>query len=164
MTVVNCMSPTGHFISPLLVFPRKYIKQELMNYTAPGSIHACHSSGWIQNEIFTQWFLHFIKYTMPTKKDPVILVLDGHYSHTRNVEVITLARENHAEIICLPPQNSHKMYPRIKLSWSPSKKFYSQETEIYLRPSLGRASCHRLPNWRTVRQCTQASCNRRDSG
>jgi len=33
VTVINCMSPTGHFISPLLVFPRKNMKQELMNGT-----------------------------------------------------------------------------------------------------------------------------------
>jgi hypothetical protein len=85
------MSPTGRFIPPLLVFPRKSMKQELMNGTPPGSIHACHPSGWIQSEIFYQWFLHSIKHTKPTKEDPVILVLDGHYSHTRNLEVITLA-------------------------------------------------------------------------
>jgi hypothetical protein len=41
VTVVNCMSPTGHFIPPLLVFPMKFfVKQELMNDTTPGSIHA----------------------------------------------------------------------------------------------------------------------------
>jgi len=72
VTVVNCMSPTGHNIPPLLVFPRKYMKSELMNGTPPGSIHSCHPSGWIQSEVFTQWFLHFIKYTKPTKKDLVI--------------------------------------------------------------------------------------------
>jgi len=54
VTVVNCVSPTGQFIPPLLVFPRKYNKQELMNGTPPGSIHVCHTSGWIQSEIFTQ--------------------------------------------------------------------------------------------------------------
>jgi len=52
VTVANCMSPTGHFIPPLLVFPRKNMKEELMNGTPPGSIHACHSSGWLQSEIF----------------------------------------------------------------------------------------------------------------
>ena len=51
------------------------------------------------SEIFSQWFLHFIKHTKPTKEDPAILVLDGHYSHTRNLEVITLARENHDDLI-----------------------------------------------------------------
>jgi hypothetical protein len=40
VTVVNCMIPNGHFIPPLLVFPGKYMKPELMNGTPPGSIHA----------------------------------------------------------------------------------------------------------------------------
>jgi hypothetical protein len=52
VTVITCMSPTGHFIPPLLVFPRKNMKQELMIGTPPGSIHACHPLGWIQNKIF----------------------------------------------------------------------------------------------------------------
>ena len=52
VTVINCMSPTGHFIPPLLVFPRKNMKQELMNGTTPGSIHVCHPSRWIQSKIF----------------------------------------------------------------------------------------------------------------
>jgi len=91
VTVVNCMSPTGHFIPPLLVFPRKNMKQELMNGTPPGSSHMCHHSGWTHSEIFSQWFLHFIKHKKLTKEDPIILVPDRHYSHTRNLEVITLA-------------------------------------------------------------------------
>jgi len=68
VTIVNCMSPTGHFIPPLLVFPRKNMKPELMNDTPPGSIHACHPSGWIQSEILTQWFLLFIKHTKSRQK------------------------------------------------------------------------------------------------
>ena len=59
---------------------------------------------------FSRWFLHFVKHTKP-KKDPVILVLDGHYSHTRDLEVIISAQGNHVDIICLPPHSSHKMQP-----------------------------------------------------
>jgi len=65
--VVNCMRPTGHFIPLLLVFPRKCMKPEVMNGKPPGSIHVCHPSGWIEREIFTQWFIHFIKHTNPTE-------------------------------------------------------------------------------------------------
>jgi hypothetical protein len=108
VTVVTCMSPPGHFIPPLLVFPRKSMKQELINDTLPRSIYTCYPSGWMQSEIFSQWFLHFIKHTKPTK-DPVILLLDRHNSHTKNLEVITLGRENHVDIICFPPHSSHKM-------------------------------------------------------
>jgi len=51
--VVTCMSPTGHFIPPLLVYQKKNMKQELMNGIQSESIHACHPSGWIQSEIFS---------------------------------------------------------------------------------------------------------------
>jgi hypothetical protein len=39
LTVITCISPTGHFIPPLLVFTRKYVKQETVNGTLPGSMH-----------------------------------------------------------------------------------------------------------------------------
>jgi hypothetical protein len=55
-----------------------------------------------------------------------ILVPDGHYSHTRNLEVITLAQENHV-IICLLLHNSHKMQPLDKAFFEPLVTFYSQE-------------------------------------
>ena len=60
LVTVTCMSQTGNFISPLLVFPRKNMKQELMNGTPPGSIYVCHPLWWIQSKIFSKWFLHFI--------------------------------------------------------------------------------------------------------
>jgi len=47
---------------------RQPVKPELINDTPPGSINACQFSGWIQSEIFTHWFLHFIKRTKSTKK------------------------------------------------------------------------------------------------
>ena len=47
--------------------------------TRLGSIHACHPSGWIQNEIFSQWFLHFIKHTEPTKEDPGTIHTPGNW-------------------------------------------------------------------------------------
>jgi hypothetical protein len=132
VTVITCVRPTGHFILPLLVFPIKNMKQELMNCTPPGSTHACHPSGLIQSENFSQWFLHFIKHAKPTKEDPVILVLDGHYSYTWNLEVVTVARENHVDIICLPLHSIHKMQPLNTAFMGPLKTFCYQEIEKWL--------------------------------
>ena len=94
--------------------------------------------GWIQSEIFSQWFLHFIKHTKLTKEDTVILVMDRHYSHTRNLEVITLARENHVDIMCFPPHSTHKMQPLDKDFMRSLKTFYCQEIEKWLRSHPGR--------------------------
>jgi hypothetical protein len=66
VTVITCLSPTGRFIPPLLI-SKKIRETKLMNGTPPGSIHACHPLGWIQSEIFSQWLLHFIGHTKPTK-------------------------------------------------------------------------------------------------
>jgi hypothetical protein len=42
-------------------------------------------------------------------KDPIILTLHGHYSHSRNIEVIDFAREKGNHIVCLPPHSTHKL-------------------------------------------------------
>src|SRR5258705_9066413 len=47
VTVVMCMSAAGMFVPPLMIFPRKLMKKELMDGAPPGSIGAVHESGWI---------------------------------------------------------------------------------------------------------------------
>jgi hypothetical protein len=64
--------------------------------------------------------------------------MDGHYSHTRKLEVITLAGENHVDIICLPPHSNHKMQPLDKAFMGPLKTFDCQEIEKGLRSHPGR--------------------------
>jgi len=96
--------------------------------------------GGYRARFFPQWFLRFSKHTKPTKEDPVILVLDGHCSHTGNLEVITFARENYVYIICLPPHSSHKMQPLDKVFMGPLKTFSCQEIEKWLCSHPGRVA------------------------
>lgn len=137
-TVVTCTNAIGHYVPPLIIFPRKNMKPELMDGMPPGSIFACHPSGWIQTETFTLWFRHFMKHVKPTMDDPVVLVLDGHFSHTRNLEVINLGRQNHVNILCIPPHATNKMQPLDLSFMSPLKTYYAQEIEQWLRNHPGR--------------------------
>lgn len=59
-------------------------------------------SGWIQLELFTKWFRHFVNYVKPNKDNPILLLLDGHFSHTRDIEVIEIARENGVILVSIP--------------------------------------------------------------
>ena len=127
VTFVNCMSPTGHFIPPLPVFPRKYMKPELMNGTPPGSTHACHPSGWLQSEIFTQWFLHFIKNTKPPKKKSYYLGTGvALFTHTRNLDQPSFSSFFGVHICCVSPciryQRCAKPEPIAISSWWNIKK------------------------------------------
>jgi len=59
-------------------------------------------------------------------------------THTRNLEVITLPRENHIDVICLPSHISHKMQPLDKAHMELLKTFYRQWIEKWLRSHPGR--------------------------
>ena len=96
VTAVICMSVTGSFIPPLFIFSRVRMKDELMNGSPPSSLYECHKTGWMQMDIFTTWFQHFIRSSGASKNNPVRLILDGHSTHTKNLELIDLARENGA--------------------------------------------------------------------
>jgi hypothetical protein len=87
---------------------------------------------------FFQLFLYFIKNTNPSKEDPVILVLGRRTSHTRNMEVIALARENHVDIIFLPLHSSHKMQALDKAFIAFLKTLFCQEIKKWLRSHPGR--------------------------
>ena len=132
VTLVTCMSASGNFVPPMFVFPRKRMKDELMDGAPPGSIAGCHPSGWIQSDLFTKWMNHFISYVKPTEKDPVVLILDGHTTHTRNIDVIDLARENSVSLVCLPPHSSNHMQPLDKTFMKVFKTYFAQEIENWL--------------------------------
>ncbi|XP_072380823.1 uncharacterized protein [Diabrotica undecimpunctata] len=138
VTVVFCMNAAGGFVPPLFVFPRKNMKVELLDGSPPGSIAACHPSGWIQQHIFSQWLQHFVAHVKPSREDPVLLILDGHYSHTRNIDVIEAGRANFVTILCIPPHSSHKLQPLDLSFMSPFKTYYSQQIEMWLRQNPGR--------------------------
>ncbi|KAJ8876416.1 hypothetical protein PR048_020861 [Dryococelus australis] len=108
MTVIVCMSATGTFVPPMRIFPRTNMSLLLMRGAPPGSISACHPSGRIQSNLFKQWF-------------DVLLVLDGHHSHTRDIEVIDLALVNNVHLVTLPPHCTHKIQPLDKTLMGPLK-------------------------------------------
>ncbi|KAK9752205.1 hypothetical protein QE152_g4419 [Popillia japonica] len=47
------------------------MKAELQDGAPPGTMIACHPSGWMQSDIFLQWFDHFLAHAKPSVADPV---------------------------------------------------------------------------------------------
>ncbi|CAF4919936.1 unnamed protein product [Pieris macdunnoughi] len=70
----------------------------------------------------------------PRKRDNPLLMKDGHASHTRNIKVVDLARENHVHLLSLPPHSSHKMQPLDKTFMGPLKKYLTEETRKRMQP------------------------------
>lgn len=138
ITAVICFSAAGHYVPPLMIFPRKRMKSELLDGAPAGTVAVCHSSGWMQQHIFTEWMRHFIQCVKPNKESPVLLVLDGHVTHTKNIDAIELARDNGVIMLCLPPHCTHRLQPLDVGFMGPISTFYSQEIQLWLRNHPGR--------------------------
>lgn len=138
ITAVMCMSAAGQHIPPMLIFPRIRMKPELMDEAPPGSIAGCSPNGWITVELFTIWFRHFVKNVGASKNNPCLLVMDGHTTHSRNIDVIDLAMEHGVTILVLPAHCTHKLQPLDRSFMKPLKTYYSQECDKWLRNHPGR--------------------------
>lgn len=115
------MSAGETFIPDMLIFPRKDTTSALMRGAPPGSISRCHPSGWIQTELFIDWFSHFIQKTCPNEESLILLIVEGHNTHTRNLEITDLARKSHVTIVSISPYTSHKTQPLNKTFMEPLK-------------------------------------------
>ncbi|KAJ4425595.1 hypothetical protein ANN_27791 [Periplaneta americana] len=137
VTVVMCMSVAGQYVPPMPIFPRKWMKAELLVGAPPGSIGAVNDSGWITSELFEQWFHHFVLNVKPLKEDPVVLMLDRHCSHVRNINLIDCARRHGVSVVCLPAHSTAKMQPLVIAFMFPFKTFYAQAIENWLSSNPG---------------------------
>lgn len=132
VTVEICMNAAGQYMPPMFIFPRKKPNPELLDGAPPGSFAAYYESGWIQKESFVFWFKKFIEFSNATKERPVLLLLDGHASHTKNYEVLKLAVDNHVHLLCFPPHCTHRMQPGDVTFMLPLSTYYEQEVRNWL--------------------------------
>ncbi|KAJ8954910.1 hypothetical protein NQ318_016850 [Aromia moschata] len=112
-----------------------HILNECPTRSLPGGLHELHSASdaavdWISNldinissaESVEDAVSSISRIRMPRKyirktqrqswasqEDPVLLILDVHLSHTKNLDVILKARENFVTLLCLPLHTTYKL-------------------------------------------------------
>ena len=140
VTVVCCVSASGVYVPPMMVYPRQRIRAEFLDNAPVGTIAAGSKTGWINAELFERWFDHFVESVHPNARpQPVLLILDGHSSHTQNLNVITKARQSNVIVLSLPSHCTHRLQP-LDLSFFKSlNTYYDQAAATWLRNHQGRA-------------------------
>lgn len=138
ITAEICFSAVGVYMPPMLIFPRKRMRQEFLVGLPPGSWVEVHETGWIQKESFLSWFRNFVAFSGASKESPVLLLLDGHASHTKSIDLIDLAREKGVVLLCFPPHCTHKLQPLDVAFTKPLSKYYEDEVRKWLRSHPGR--------------------------
>lgn len=136
-TIVCCCNPSGHFIPPMIIFKRQRMCQELAVDAPMGSIVEVSESGYINTELFTTWLKHFQKHVNATKEKPVLLLLDGHTTHSKNLAALTFAKENYITLLQLPGHTTHRLQPLDRSFFKPLGSYYVKEQTKWLRSHPG---------------------------
>ena len=132
-TVVCCMSAAGQYVPPLILFKRVRACNALSIGAPAGSLVTNNPSGWMDKDMFVTWLKHFVNNVHASQSNPVLLILDGHASHTRSLEAIEFASQHGVVLITLPPHATHKMQPLDVSFFKPLQTYYAQEQEKWLR-------------------------------
>ena len=78
----------------MLIYKRKRMKAELTDGAPPAAVFSTQEKGWMSNKGFTEWLKHFRYIVKPSKESKVVLLMDGHVTHAKNLAAIQLARES----------------------------------------------------------------------
>ena len=139
ITAVCCVSAAGAYCPPFLIFPRKRFKAELLDGGPAGAIGVANESGWVNEDVFLQWFEHFLKVFQPQHRScPSLLIMDGHASHTNSLQLVMRAREHNVKVLILPSHTTHKMQPLDVAVFKSLKSHYDKAVDSWLREHPGR--------------------------
>ncbi|KAK2577099.1 hypothetical protein KPH14_006266 [Odynerus spinipes] len=133
-TCICCMNAADEFIPPMLIYKRKRMTDDVRRGGPPNTVYSCSESGWITIELFFEWLKHFIKYTRfkKSKKNQILLILDGHSTHTKNLDAINLARDYGIVMLSLLPHTTHKLQPLDRSFFKPLKQNFNSASTSWL--------------------------------
>ena len=65
ITVIGCVSATGHSIPPFVIFDSKSLNMEWRKGEIPGTSFGLSDKGWVDTELFRGWLTdHFLKHAV----------------------------------------------------------------------------------------------------
>lgn len=138
-TCVCAMNAAGEYLPPMLIFKRSRLNDALKNGAPPNTAFGCSKNGWITSELFVNWLQHFIKCKKLEKGDrkQILLLLDGHSTHTKNLEAIQIARDHGIVMLSFPAHTTHRLQPLDRSFFKSLKSSYNDAASTWLRSNPG---------------------------
>jgi len=118
----------------MIVFTGKHFNAMLSKGEAPGTLYGMSTNGWMDQELFSEWFLkHFLAHVVSER--PILLMLDGHLSHT--LELVKAAAAKDVIIFYLPPHTTTDSQPLDTSCFGPLKTYWFEICRQYLYDNPG---------------------------
>ncbi|XP_065085084.1 jerky protein homolog-like [Ochlerotatus camptorhynchus] len=137
-SVLMGANAAGDKLPPLIIFKAKnvwdsWLADKKIEY--PGMSYAATPNGWMDTETFTNYFRSTFLKSIP-KTRPVVLIYDGHSSHT-SLELVEQALQENVVILKLPPHTSHLLQPMDLSVFKPLKQKYDDAIVKWQRKNYG---------------------------
>lgn len=137
VSVAYAVQALGNAIPPFFVFPRQNFKDHFFQSGPLGSAGSANSSGWMQEEDFLSFLVHFVKHTKVSPERKVLLLLDNHSSHI-SVRAVDYCKSQGIVLLTLPPHCSHKLQPLDRSVFGPFKKMVNLASDDWMRVNPGK--------------------------
>ena len=80
LTVLSACSASGYVLPPMIIFDCKRLNPVFTIGEVPGTSYGLLKNGWIDSELFEDWFTNHFLFHIPPQS-PVLHLADGHSSH-----------------------------------------------------------------------------------
>jgi len=128
-TLVAAFNAMGTYLKPLVIFRGVRLKPEWLDGLPKDFTVTLRMSdnGWITKELFLAWAELFIAQLPKDDPLPHILFLDGHGSHTYNMDFINLMRRHNVQVWCFPAHTTHWLQPADRSFFRSLKHSWTEE-------------------------------------
>ena len=137
----------GNYNPAMIISEERRVLPEIEKDFPPGTIVRLSESRYVNKDLFLQWLEHCCKHVKEWN-GKALLVLDGHGSHTLNLDELLYSAEHGVEIVSMPPHTSHYLQPLDKVHFKPLKEHYKEAVCIHLRSNpestLGKEDVSKL--------------------
>lgn len=137
ITVLACMSASGHYVTPMIVYAgQRFSYNPLDGFDE--AVMGRSENGWMDTELFKTWLSDvFVKdINQQNLKKPVILIVDGHSTHI-TLEASEICQKNGIILYCLLPHASHIMQPCDLRLFGPLKEHWRQAVRNFTYENIG---------------------------
>ena len=127
-TLLSAVNAAGEIAPHLIIFKGKRQRPELQEKMAIGDLLRMSDSGWIKDSLITEWGYNFIRFLrLKASLDKKhLLILDGHTTHSLNLEFIETMKKNNIILWCIPAHTSHVLQPLDKNVFSSLKTAWNR--------------------------------------
>ena len=109
-TIIVNVNAKGDVMPPLTIYTGKHVNDQWTNSELDRSAFQYSHNGWINDDIFSFWFIDIFLIEMQSLARLVLLILGGHQRHFI-AKVIETGKQGDVIALCLPSHCTHGLQP-----------------------------------------------------